>query len=74
MSCCDVDAIVQVDARGQIVLPKDVRAKFGLEEGGKLALIVMSNGDAPCCISLMPAAALSAPIESVLQPVFGGKE
>lgn len=69
-----MDAIVQVDSRGQIVLPKEVRARFGLEEGGKLALIVMNDGNAPCCISLMPVTSLSAPIESVLQPVFGGKE
>jgi AbrB family looped-hinge helix DNA binding protein len=74
MSCCDVDAIVQIDARGQLVLPKEVRARFGLEQGGKLAVVVVSKENVPCCISLMPVGALSDSVRSVLEPVFTAEQ
>ena len=70
MGCCEVDAIVQVDSRGQLVLPKEVREKFGLEKGGKMAVVVMSQNDTPCCISLVPAATLSNSVQSVIEPLF----
>ena len=74
MSSFEVDAVVTVDARGQLVLPKDIRTTFGLDRGGKLALVVMRSGGRPCCISLMPVGALSASVEAVLQPVFHNEE
>ena len=32
-SCCSVDAVVTVDARGQIVLPKELRSAAGIKRG-----------------------------------------
>lgn len=73
MSQFAMDAIVTVDARGQLVLPKDVRKHFGLENGGKLALVTMRSNGKPCCISLMPVAALADSVHGLLQPVFSGE-
>ena len=39
-SCCRVDALITIDGRGQILLPKDIRARAGIE--GK---IVFFEGD-----------------------------
>ena len=74
MNSFEIDAVVTVDARGQLVLPKDIRRTFGLDEGGKLALVVMQSGGRPCCISLMPVGSLSASVGAVLQPVFHSEE
>ena len=38
-SGCRVEAILGVDERGQMVLPKDVRERAGIQTGEKLALI-----------------------------------
>ena len=39
--CCQVDAVVAVDGRGQLVLPKEVREKAGIKAGD---LIISVNG------------------------------
>jgi len=70
----DVEAIVTVDSRGQVVLPKEVRSSLGLEPGSKLAVVVMRQAGAPCCLSLMPVSALEDSVRAVLNPVeTGGK-
>ena len=47
-SCCSpacrVEAILTVDERGQMVLPKDIRERAGIQPGGKLALIRLGEG------------------------------
>lgn len=62
----EIEAIVTVDARGQVLLPKDVRSDLGLEPGSKLAVVVMRSGGAPCCVSLMPL----GPLESAAREVI----
>ena len=64
----DVEAIVSVDGRGQLVLPKEIRVALGLEAGSKLAVVVMRQGGTPCCISLMPVGALEDTVREVLNP------
>ena len=39
MSGCKVEAVISVDERGQMVLPKEMRAKAGIRAGDKLALV-----------------------------------
>ena len=39
-SCCKIEAIVSVDDRGQMVLPKEIRDKAKIRPGDKLAAIV----------------------------------
>ena len=39
LDCCRVEAVVNVDARGQMVLPKEVREKAGIKADQKLAVV-----------------------------------
>ncbi len=68
--CCKIDAVVTVDAKGQIVLPKDLREKACINPNDKLALISMKSGEAVCCFVLMKADALGETVKSILGPIF----
>ena len=48
-----VEAIITVDQRGQMVLPKETRAKAGIRAGEKLALVGWRKGGRVCCLSLI---------------------
>jgi antitoxin PrlF len=50
-----IEAIITVDERGQMVLPKGTRAKAGIRAGDKLALVAWRKGDRVCCLSLVKA-------------------
>jgi len=69
--CCKVDAVVTIDSKGQIVLPKDVREKAKLEPNDKLAVIgCESNGEIGCII-MVKTEKLGNTIKSVLGPMVG---
>lgn len=76
--CCKVDAIITVDERGQMVLPKDVRRKAGIRPGDKFALVCMQRGGSVCCLSLIKVDELSDMVKGMLGPVmdeiFKGEE
>lgn len=67
---CKVDAVVTVDAKGQIVLPKDLREKAEINSGDKLALVGCLRGREVCCIMLMKAEKLGNSVKLVLGPVL----
>jgi AbrB family looped-hinge helix DNA binding protein len=68
-ACCKVESIVTVDERGQMVLPKDARAKAGIHAGDKLALITWEKDGKVCCLSLIKADELSGMAKDVLGPM-----
>ena len=68
-SCCEVEAVVTVDARGQLVLPKDVRDILGISPGEKLALVSMKRGEQVCCLSLMKISEISGMVREYLGPI-----
>jgi AbrB family looped-hinge helix DNA binding protein len=68
-SCCQVESIVAVDGRGQMVLPKDVRDKAGIHSGDKLALISWRREEKTCCILLIKAENLADLTRSFLGPM-----
>ncbi len=68
--CCRIQSIVQVDDRGQMVLPKDIREKAGIKAGDKLALIGWEKGDSLCCISLVKADQLDGMVRGFLSPML----
>ena len=69
-ACCNVEAIVSVDERGQMVLPKDVREKAEIKAGDKLAVIIMKGDDGQtCCLSLVKVASLAGMVKQMLGPV-----
>lgn len=64
--CCRVEAVVGVDERGQMVLPKDVREKAGLRAGDKLAVVMWQREGEVCCLVLVKADKLDDPVRSLI--------
>jgi antitoxin PrlF len=52
---CRVEAVVNVDARGQMVLPKELREKAQIGPDQKLAVLSWSRDGKLCCITLQRA-------------------
>jgi AbrB family looped-hinge helix DNA binding protein len=69
MKCCQVDAIVSVDARGQIVLPKDIREKLGVKAGDKFVLVSSESEGRMCCLFLVKADEFAGSVKEMLGPV-----
>jgi antitoxin PrlF len=67
---CRVEAVLSVDERGQMVLPKDVREKAGIKTGDKLALISWNRYGDVCCLALMKVENLSGMVKEVLGPLM----
>ena len=66
---CRVEAVLNVDDRGQMVLPKDVRDKAGIRTGDKLALITWEKDGSICCLALMKAENLSGMVKGIIGPL-----
>jgi AbrB family looped-hinge helix DNA binding protein len=69
MRCCQVDAIVSVDARGQIVLPKDIREKLGVKAGDTFVLVSSESEGRMCCLFLVKADEFAGSVKEMLGPV-----
>ena len=67
-ACCRVEAVVSVDERGQMVLPKDLREKAGIRPGDKLAVIGWEKEGQICCFSIIKADALTDMVKGLLGP------
>ncbi len=68
--CCKIDAVVTVDAKGQIVLPKDLRERAKIKPNDKLAVIGFQRDSEICCIVMLKVDALEDTIKNLLGPVF----
>jgi len=68
--CCKIDAVVTVDSKGQIVLPKDLREKAKIKPNDKLAVINFQRGSEVCCIVMLKVDALENTVKDLLGPVF----
>ncbi len=69
---CTVEAILNVDERGQMVLPKDLRMRAGIRPGDKLAAVGLEREGRICCIVLIAADQLAEPVKSVVGPLVKG--
>jgi AbrB family looped-hinge helix DNA binding protein len=67
--CCQVDAIVTVDARGQTVLPKEIREKAEINAGDKLLLVSSESEGKLCCFFLVKANEFAGKVKQMLGPV-----
>jgi len=70
MGCLAVEAIITVDERGQMVLPKELREKAGIKSGDKFAVTSWGNNGEICCIALIKASNLETMVKSMLGPVM----
>ena len=68
--CCHIEGVVHIDSRGQIVLPKALREKMGLNEGDKLVVISMNDRGKIASISLMKTNPIDGMIKLSLKPVM----
>ena len=71
-SCCRMEAVVSVDARGQIVLPKDLRDRAGIEKGEKLMIVACEDQGKVCCITLMKADDSNEIVREMMGPMLKG--
>jgi antitoxin PrlF len=68
--CCRVEALVSVDERGQMVLPKETRDKANIHAGEKLAVISWEKDGKVCCLSLVKAGELTEMVKGMLGPII----
>ncbi len=68
--CCHIEGVVNIDSRGQIVLPKNLREKMDLKEGDKLVVISMNDRGKIASISLMKTNPIDGMIKLSLKPIM----
>ncbi len=81
-ACCDtsagnksgfqLEAVVSVDERGQMVLPKDLRERMGISPGEKLTVVSMEKDGQVCCLSLMKTEVLTGMVKDFMEPMMSG--
>jgi antitoxin PrlF len=69
-NACKVEAVVCVDERGQMVLPKELRDRAQIRAGDKLAVVGCERNGTICCLSLIKVEELSATVKGFLGPIF----
>lgn len=65
-----VDAIVTVDSKGQIVLPKDLRERSKLKTGDKLAIMACEKEGELCCLIMVKAEGLGEAMRKAISPAL----
>jgi AbrB family looped-hinge helix DNA binding protein len=65
--CYNIESVVTVDERGQMVLPKEIRNKAGIKAGDKLAVVLMEKEGKVCCLSLVKAENFSQTVKDLLE-------
>jgi len=70
ISCCKVEAIIPIDERGQMVLPKELRDRAKIKAGDKLAVVSWDKGGEICCIYLIKTESLAERVKDFLGPMM----
>lgn len=65
---CSVEGIVTIDARGQMVLPKELRERAGIRPGDRFAVVFSERKGSVCCITLIKKDHLDSYITSLVHP------
>lgn len=68
--CCRVEAVVAIDDRGQMVLPKEIRERAKISPGDKLAVMIWEKEGRVCCISLMKIEEFEDMARNLLAPMM----
>ncbi len=69
--CCQLEAVVSFDERGQLVIPKELRKKFNLNSSEKFAIISCTEGTELCCLSFIKTEMLNDTMKKILAPAMG---
>ncbi len=76
ISCCSpasnyqVEALLSVDERGQMILPKEIREKAEIHAGDKLALSALEQDGKICCLLLIKAEELTGMVRNKISPLL----
>ena len=74
MSCeadtCKIDAVITMDAKGQFVLPKDLRERANFQPNDKIALVASERNGMVCCIMMIKAERLAGALTKTLAPLL----
>ena len=68
--CCRIDAVITMDAKGQMVLPKDLREKANIKPNEKLAVVACEKDGEVCCIMMVKAERLVSAVTKTLGPLL----
>ena len=71
IGCCNVEGFAQIDERGQMVLPKEIREKAGIGPGDKLVIITCESDGKISVISLIRSEEFSGMVKDFLGPAMG---
>ena len=70
MGLCKVESIINIDERGQMVLPKELRDKANIRAGDKLAIVSWDKGGEICCLYLIKTEYLADRVKDFLGPMM----
>jgi AbrB family looped-hinge helix DNA binding protein len=68
---CNLEALVNVDDRGQILLPKDLREKAKIGPGDKLAVVTCEEDGEVTVIALIKSNNIAGMINDFIMPKLG---
>ncbi len=71
-TCCRIDAVVTMDSKGQIVLPKDLREKAKLKPNDKIGVVACEKDGEVCCIMMVKAERFRTALNETLGPMLKG--
>ena len=69
---CRIDAVITMDAKGQVVLPKDLREKANFKPNDKIAVVACEKEGKVCCILMVKAERLVGAVGKTLGPLLKG--
>jgi antitoxin PrlF len=69
---CRIDAVITMDAKGQIVLPKELREKANIKPNDKIAVVACEKDGEVCCIMMVKAEKLVSAVTKTLGPLLKG--
>jgi antitoxin PrlF len=75
MTCCGddtyrIDAVITMDQKGQIVLPKDLREKANIKPNEKLAVVACEKEGEVCCIMLLKVERFASAVSKTVGPLI----
>jgi antitoxin PrlF len=71
-ACCRIDAVITMDPKGQIVLPKDLREKAKIQPNDKIAVVACEKNGEVCCIMMVKAERFRSALSATLGPLLKG--
>ncbi|MFH1003122.1 MAG: HgcAB-associated protein [Chloroflexota bacterium] len=70
MTCCKVEALVTVDERGQLVLPKDLRERARVKAGDRFVVVSGERDGEVCCLLMLRAGDFAETVKGMLGPMM----